>query len=180
MAAAFVSRIFYGKLEMTIVMNATLAGGVAIGTPSDLITSPGGALWVGTIAGILSAISFNNVGPWLATKINLQDTCGVFSLHGMPGILGGIVSAVVIAGASNKSFHTGYFPAMSATDDFSAQVMAQIYALLITLGLAIFTGLIGGKIAGLELLNPPKVLFKDDDHFHDVADRYPEEYKELK
>lgn len=65
MAAAFVSRIFYGKLETTIVMNATLAGGVVIATASDLITSPGGALWVGTIGGVLSAISFNNVGPWL-------------------------------------------------------------------------------------------------------------------
>jgi len=120
MAAAFVSRIYYGKLEMTIVMNATLAGGVAIGTGSDLVTSPGGAMIVGTIAGILSAVSFNNFGPWMANKFNLQDTCGVFSLHGMPGILGGIVSAIVIASASDKHFHAGYFKAMQTNDDYSA------------------------------------------------------------
>merc|ERR1712072_790421 len=73
-AAAFVSRILYGKLEMVIVMNATLAGGVAIGTASDIITSPCGALWVGFAAGSFSAISFDKIGPFLADKINLQDT----------------------------------------------------------------------------------------------------------
>jgi len=69
--AAFTSRCFYGKLEMTIIMNATLAGGVAIGTCSDLITAPAGAMWVGFIAGILSAIGFEKISPFLAEKINL-------------------------------------------------------------------------------------------------------------
>lgn len=95
--AAFTARLFFGKLEMTIIMNATLAGGVAIGTCSDIITSPGGSLWVGFIAGVFSAIGFNIISPWLAEKINLQDTCGVLSLHGMPGLLGGIASMFAIA-----------------------------------------------------------------------------------
>lgn len=99
--AAFTARLFYGKLEMTIIMNATLAGGVAIGTCSDIITSPGGSLWVGFIAGVYSAVSFNNIGPWLADKINLQDTCGVFSLHGMPGLIGGVASMFAIAAVAS-------------------------------------------------------------------------------
>jgi ammonium transporter Rh len=56
---------------MTIIMNATLAGGVAIGTCSDIITSPAGAMWVGFVAGILSAIGFEKIGPFLGNKINL-------------------------------------------------------------------------------------------------------------
>ena len=78
-------------------MNATLAGGVAIGTCSDIITSPAGAMWVGFVAGIISAIGFEKMGPYLAEKINLQDTCGVFYLHGQPGLLGGIASIVAVA-----------------------------------------------------------------------------------
>jgi ammonium transporter Rh len=52
-------------------MNATLAGGVAIGTCSDIITSPAGSMWVGFVAGILSAIGFEKIGPFLGNKINL-------------------------------------------------------------------------------------------------------------
>lgn len=71
MGAAFTARLFYGKLEMTIIMNATLAGGVAIGTCSDIITSPAGTMWLGFVAGIMSAVGFEKVGPFLADKINL-------------------------------------------------------------------------------------------------------------
>lgn len=56
---------------MTIIMNATLAGGVSIGTCSDLITHPAGAMWVGFAAGILSAVGFEKISPWLGEKINL-------------------------------------------------------------------------------------------------------------
>jgi ammonium transporter Rh len=71
MGAAFTSRLFYNKLEMVIIMNATLAGGVAIGTCSDIITSPAGAMWVGFIAGILSAVGFEKIGPFFERKFNL-------------------------------------------------------------------------------------------------------------
>ena len=33
--------------------------------------------------------------PVLESRIGLRDTCGVHNLHGMPGLLGGIVAAVV-------------------------------------------------------------------------------------
>jgi len=69
--AALMSRIYHGKMEMTIVMNATLAGGVAIGTSSDIWTSPALAMWVGLIAGSWSAFGFEKIGPYLADKFNL-------------------------------------------------------------------------------------------------------------
>jgi len=50
---------------------------------------------------------------------------------------------------------------------------------LVTLGAAIVTGWIAGFIAKRQIFSPPEVLFKDDDHVHDVRERYPASYHDL-
>jgi ammonia channel protein AmtB len=43
---------------MELMLNATLAGGVAIGSTCDLISKPWAAMLIGTVGGILSALGF--------------------------------------------------------------------------------------------------------------------------
>jgi ammonium transporter Rh len=92
--AAGIARIIHGKLEMEIMLNATLAGGVVIGACSDVVVSPGASIVIGGIGGIISALGFAFLSKALQRSIGLHDTCGVNNLHGMPGILGGIIGAV--------------------------------------------------------------------------------------
>lgn len=92
--ACAISRIFQQKLNMEVVLNATLAGGVSVGSASDLVVTGGSAMAIGGFAGIVSAIGFLKLGPFLLKKINLHDTCGVHNLHGMPGVLGAIIGAI--------------------------------------------------------------------------------------
>jgi len=92
-SACGISRFVTGKLNMEVVLNATLAGGVSIGSESDLVVTPGIAMIIGFAAGILSAIGFLKIGPFLRKKAGLYDTCGVHNLHGMPGAFGGIVGS---------------------------------------------------------------------------------------
>jgi ammonium transporter Rh len=153
MGAAFTSRLFYNKLEMVIIMNATLAGGVAIGTCSDICTSPAGAMWIGFIAGVLSAVGFEKIGPYLSEKINLQDTCGVGSLHGMPGLFGGVCSIFAVAFVADE-FNAGYFKCMvkgTKTD----QVMAQVYMILITFFSAGLAGYMVGYFCKTGMFSQP-------------------------
>ncbi|KAM6279307.1 ammonium transporter Rh type A [Porphyrio hochstetteri] len=86
-----------GKFSMVLIQNATLAGGVAVGTCADLPISPFAAMCIGTIAGIISVCGFHFLTPLMASKLNIQDTCGVHNLHGLPGILGGIAGITVAA-----------------------------------------------------------------------------------
>jgi len=53
-----VSRILFGKLDMEIMLNATLAGGVAIGSASDIVTAPWASLFIGFLGGVLSSMGF--------------------------------------------------------------------------------------------------------------------------
>ena len=89
-----VCRIALQRLDMEVVLNATLAGGVAVGSASDLVVTGGLAMLIGGIAGILSALGFLYLSGFLRNKINLHDTCDVHNLHGLPGVIGGVIGAI--------------------------------------------------------------------------------------
>ena len=71
-----------GKFDPVHVANATLAGGVAVGSSARLAMTPGGALVLGTVAGLVSVYGYAYSTPYLERKYNLYDTCGVGNLHG--------------------------------------------------------------------------------------------------
>lgn len=95
-ASIIVAKLTHGgKLEMEIVLNASIAGGVAVGSSADIIASPFGGMLIGFVSGAVSAFGYAYLSNFLREKINLHDTCGVHNLHGMPGVIGGLVSAIV-------------------------------------------------------------------------------------
>jgi len=135
------------KLSMVDVQNATLAGGVAMGSSASMAVYPGGAIGIGCIAGLLSCFGYNYIQPLLEKKIKLHDTCGVNNLHGMPGILGALISAVVAgAGADSEvygsqladNFPAGYTP--------GKQGGIQVASIVNTVVFAIVGGLLTGMI----------------------------------
>lgn len=65
-----------------------------MGSATDMIVEPFASLIIGTAAGFLSSFGYAYIGPLLNEKIGLHDTCGVHNLHGMPGIIGGVVGAI--------------------------------------------------------------------------------------
>lgn len=90
---------------MVDVQNATLAGGVAIGSAANLcVSTPAQALAIGVASGILSVLGYTVIQPKLEKVFGVHDTCGVNNLHGMPGILAGICSAIVCATSSKDDF----------------------------------------------------------------------------
>jgi ammonium transporter Rh len=79
------------------IQNATLAGGVAIGSTANLNMNPVNAVFIGLAAGALSTAGYNFIQPYLQEKWKLHDTCGVHNLHAMPSLVGAIAS-VILAG----------------------------------------------------------------------------------
>ncbi|XP_068128570.1 ammonium transporter Rh type C isoform X2 [Hyperolius riggenbachi] len=167
-----------GKLEMVHIQNATLAGGVAVGTAAEMVLTPYGSLIVGFICGIVSTLGFAYLSPLLNSTINLQDTCGINNLHGMPGIIGGIVGAVTAAAATAGVYtNEGLVAMFGFTGDYvhrtpSIQGGYQAAGLCVSLAF----GFVGGAVVGLFLKLPFWGAPSDENCFYDgVYWELPEE-----
>ncbi|XP_066448898.1 ammonium transporter Rh type C isoform X1 [Eleutherodactylus coqui] len=160
-----------GKLSMVHIQNATLAGGVAVGTAAEMYLTMYGALIVGFICGIVSTLGYVYLSPFLSSKLGLHDTCGINNLHGMPGIIGGIVGAVTAACATvgvytldgmNEMFRfTGDFAGRSP----STQGGYQAAGIFVSLAFAFVGGTIVGLILKLPIWGEPS----DENCFVDVV-----------
>jgi len=174
--ACAISRLVHMKLDMEIVLNATIAGGVMIGACADIVVAPGVSIIIGAVAGVVSAIGFAYLSAALRDSINLHDTCGVNNLHGMPGFLGGITGAITAATAgsvyTNPDAAAIMFPAIGAKRTFKEQGGYQLAALFTTMGIALLGGAFSGFVAS-KVGRTPKHLFEDIEHWHGVNYDFP-------
>ncbi|XP_062840584.1 ammonium transporter Rh type A [Anolis carolinensis] len=150
-----------GKLDMVHIQNATLAGGVAVGSCADLNILPFGAMLIGSIAGIISVLGFKYLTPLFASKLNIQDTCGIHNLHGIPGILGGIASIIAAALQVNNNLSPGM----------------QAAALACSITIALIGGAITGLILRLPFLGQPsdQNCYDDTVYWEVPLENFPKE-----
>ncbi len=132
------------KILIADIANASLAGGVAIGSTCDFAT-PGSAMVIGLLAGVLSVFGFAKILPWLQDTIKKVDTCGVMYLHGLPGLFGGIAAVFVVSSVS-----TG----------------VQMTGIGITIAVAVITGLITGLV--VSFFGRREVAYEDSEEFLDT------------
>lgn len=137
------------KFTMEHLLNATLCGGVVIGAAAGILVNPGAALAIGFLCGIISTLGYQYLTPYLEERFGIYDTCGVHNLHGMPGILGGIVSAIAAAAYNMKSTVDAYTLTNADFTYYDALVNTpykqgglQIAATFISVGIAIVTALV--------------------------------------
>ena len=176
------------KFDMVDIQNATLAGGVAIGSAADLVVGAWGAILVGFLAGLLSVAGYVFIGPFLAKSIGLHDTCGVHNLHGMPGVLGALVGAIASFFATDEIYGTSIstvFPERTEDGRTAAtQGSMQLAALAVTVAIAVISGFATGLLIRidnwwflssfkLEVCCSQKALF-DDAEYWNVPDEEAE------
>jgi len=140
-ATYFASVRLRGKISAADIANATLAGGVAIGSTCDLAV-PGTAFAIGILAGAVSTFGFAVIQSRLTDLTRKVDTCGVLYLHGLPGLLGGIAALFVVSGINYG---------------------AQLTGILVTVVLAAGSGLISGKV--IAVLGRRSAAYLDNEEF---------------
>ncbi|XP_036609717.1 ammonium transporter Rh type B isoform X3 [Trichosurus vulpecula] len=97
--------------------------------------------------------------PILESKFKVQDTCGVHNLHGMPGVLGALLGALVAGLATHQTYGDGLesvFPLVAEGHrSATSQAVYQLFGLFVTLVLASLGGGIGGLLLRLPCLSSP-------------------------
>ncbi len=133
-----------GKPAIADIANASLAGGVAIGATCNLVSAPV-AFLIGLLAGALCVVGYTVIQPKLQKLLKMVDTCGVHNLHGMPGLLGGIIAIFVVPEAAK----------------------AQVAGIVFTVVLAFVGGIIAGNI--IRLTGTKEAVYEDADEFEEAA-----------
>jgi len=64
LSSCYTSRLVKGKLDMEVLLNSTLAGGVMMGAAADMIVVPGFAMLAGALCGIISALGYLYLNEW--------------------------------------------------------------------------------------------------------------------
>jgi ammonium transporter Rh len=133
-----------GKLSIADMANAALAGGVAIGATCNRVTALG-AFGIGLLAGAICVIGYVVIQPRLQALFKIVDTCGVHNLHGMPGLLGGIVAIFVVPGIA----------------------VAQLSGIVVTVLLALISGVAAGYL--IRATGSKSMVYEDADEFDGAA-----------
>ncbi|HIT18073.1 MAG TPA: ammonium transporter [Candidatus Fimivivens faecavium] len=126
--ATFVCMVFtwirYGKSDMSMCLNASLAGLVAITASCD-VTDGLGALMIGAVAGLLVIF-----GVWFCDNvIHVDDPVGAIAVHGFNGLWGtlavGLFATDSVPGSSiNGLFYGGGFGQLGIQLVGAASVLA--------------------------------------------------------
>ena len=96
--------IKYGKPDVSMCLNASLAGLVAITAPCD-VTDAFGAIVIGAVAGLLVVF-----GVWLLDyKLKVDDPVGAVAVHMMNGIWGTLATGLFATKTAPESTINGLF-----------------------------------------------------------------------
>lgn len=89
MVGGILTALWFGKNDPGFIHNGPLAGLVAVCAGSDVM-HPMGSLVVGGVAGAIFVLSFT----WMQNKTKIDDVLGVWPLHGICGVWGGLACGI--------------------------------------------------------------------------------------
>nr|XP_048299133.1 blood group Rh(D) polypeptide-like isoform X1 [Myodes glareolus] len=140
-----------GKINMVHIHNAVLAGGVAVGAPSFLITSPWIAMVLGLTAGLISIGGAKCLPVCLNHMLQIQKPGGIHYTFGLPGLLGA-VTYILLTHMNNYSI-----------SQITNQMIIDFGALSFALAVGMVSGLLTGWLLNVKIWRAPHASKYFDD-----------------
>lgn len=111
--------------------------------------------------------------PFVRKKFHLHDTCGILNLHAIPGVLGGIASGIAAAHSDEETYGpklSDLFYMRTKGRSPIEQGAFQILCLVMSMGIAIFSGIFTGIV--LKLFTKNATEYFQDGMYWEVGDGY--------
>ncbi|OCT94911.1 hypothetical protein XELAEV_18012594mg [Xenopus laevis] len=131
-----------GNLQMRIIHNAVLAGGVSIGFTAYMLQYPWIAMIIGLLVGFIATLGFHYLQGPLKTVSFVHDTCGVHYTFGLPGLFGSITYILLIITAD-----------FTSTAILGYQAVVGVACICLTLALSLSSGIITVSPFGFSSVN---------------------------
>uniref|UniRef100_A0A2K5JDG5 RH-like protein n=1 Tax=Colobus angolensis palliatus TaxID=336983 RepID=A0A2K5JDG5_COLAP len=142
-----------GKINMTYMHNAALAGGVAVSASCHLIPSPWIAMVLGLVAGLISIGGAKCLPVCFNRVLGIHESHSVHYTFGLPGLLGEITYIVLMA------LHAVW----ASSNMIGFQVLLSTGAFSLAMAMSITSGLLTGLLLNLKIWKGPHVAKYFDD-----------------
>jgi Amt family ammonium transporter len=135
-----------GKPTVLGAISGAVAGLVGI-TPAAGFVTPMSALVIGFIAGLACFLMVTEVKK----RLGYDDSLDAFGVHGVGGTVGALLTGVFATSAMNAIFKdaAGNALAVGLVDGNARQVINQLSAILLTIGLSVVATLVILKVVDL-------------------------------
>ena len=150
----------YGKIDITMVINGVLAGLVSI-TAGCNVVSPGSAIIIGLIAGVLVDIAVLYVD-----KLTVDDPVGAIAVHGVNGLFGTVAVGLF---ATEGGLLLGGGTALLTT-----QVLGVVVIAVFAFSLTYVTMLLLKSTLGIRITKEEEIAGIDESTFGVDAYNYDE------
>ncbi|MEM8695348.1 MAG: ammonium transporter [Pseudomonadota bacterium] len=135
---AAIEKIRFGKSTGIGVATGVIAGLATI-TPAANLVGPGGAILLGLLAGI---VCFGAVGL-IKRRFAIDDSLDVFAVHGVGGMLGAAMLAVLMAeGLGGAGYPVGVTMTSQLVSQLTAIGVVALWSAVATAGLAWITSIV--------------------------------------
>ncbi|HET7154187.1 MAG TPA: ammonia channel protein, partial [Hyphomicrobiaceae bacterium] len=124
----FTEWLVKGKASLLGALSGCVAGLVAV-TPAAGFSGPMGAIVLGLIAGVVCLMFCTTI----KNMLGYDDALDVFGVHCIGGIVGAILTGILVNPALGGAGIMDYAAGKIADYDFGTQVFAQAKAVLLTL-----------------------------------------------
>ena len=159
--------IYNGKIKIEHLLNASYVGGIIIGGCCTICSYGWAAILIGSIGGGITTVCLWKLKK-LLKNCKLEDTLGILHIFGIPGILGGFLTAIFIGTFKIKSiWGDNALSNIFGKDDVtpSSQAGLQIAAIFVTMAMAGISGIVSGFIVNSMVCEKNEIYFVDSELF---------------